>query len=440
MAPGRPRARGPAASRRPVGAPAAGKARQAFSVFGGAVTTWGEANAAARLRDLFAIVEDDTRSLTHGFHAYAARLHPTIARGAIAGWSRPGAVVLDPFCGSGTTLVEAYSAGRKALGGDASPFAVELARTRTSTLGEAGRETLLARAQLIAEQSTERARGRIKPTLPTWSAQERDRFEAHVLLELLGLRELVFAQSEELEPTQPEVGRALRLCLSSLLIKWSREGAAPGMEDEPPRRIGRGVPSRFYFARAQELAHALSDLEAMVPEGTPAPLVRLVDARAYPQQKSRSVDLIVTSPPYAGIYDYARAHELRYRWLGLPIARFRSAQIGARTPEALRGVERAAWQEDNRRFLTEMARVLVPGGRAIVVTGDGVVEGKPEDAAAALVAQAEPLGLVAVAGASEPRPPQDRRLMTLFAGVARREHIVLFRRRDESRTRTAPAT
>ena len=86
------------------------------------------------------------RALTHGFHSYAGRMHPSIARGAMAAFSAPGDAVVDPFCGSGTVLVEAMGLGRRAFGVDASPLGVAIARVRTTLLGDAGRERLVAEA------------------------------------------------------------------------------------------------------------------------------------------------------------------------------------------------------------------------------------------------------------------------------------------------------
>ncbi len=48
--------------------------------------------------------------------------------------SRPGELVLDPFCGSGTALVEALRLGRRAVGGDLNPVALVSSRAKTRRL------------------------------------------------------------------------------------------------------------------------------------------------------------------------------------------------------------------------------------------------------------------------------------------------------------------
>jgi hypothetical protein len=88
--------------------------RRAFSTFHGPLDVDGEPAEARALGALFTKLDQSLeRGLTHGFHSYAGRLHPSIARGAIGRWSPPGSTVLDPFCGSGTVLVEALVAGRQ---------------------------------------------------------------------------------------------------------------------------------------------------------------------------------------------------------------------------------------------------------------------------------------------------------------------------------------
>jgi DNA modification methylase len=53
---------------------------------------------------------------THNFYRYPARFSPMFARGTIEAFSQPGDVILDPFMGGATTLVEARALGRHAIG------------------------------------------------------------------------------------------------------------------------------------------------------------------------------------------------------------------------------------------------------------------------------------------------------------------------------------
>jgi DNA methylase len=74
--------------------------------------------------------------LTHNFYRYPARFSPHFARAAIESFSRPGEVVLDPFMGGATTLVEARALGRHAAGSDINSLSVFLAKVKTTLLSE----------------------------------------------------------------------------------------------------------------------------------------------------------------------------------------------------------------------------------------------------------------------------------------------------------------
>jgi SAM-dependent methyltransferase len=399
--------------------PRAPRQRRAFSTLGGPVELGGDAEAARTLGRLYDVDPALARALTHGFHSYAGRMHPSIARGGIAAFSAPGDTVVDPFCGSGTVLVEAMGLGRRAVGVDASPLGVAIARVRTTLLDAAARERLVSEAARIAEEAGLRARKRKRPEVPSWARQEIRRFHAHVMFELLGVRELVW------ELPLDEVSQALRMCLSSILVKFMATGSqAP--RDGAEKRIARGIPSRMLADRAVELARGLAALERRTPAGTPAPELTEGDARALPL-KDGAASLVLSSPPYAGTYDYAAMHEPRFVWLGLSPKKFQQRQLGARSAE-IGEVSAAAWRAEQGRWMGEIARVLRPGGQALLMVGDGVIAGRPEHAPDSVAAAGAKVGLEAVARASQARSLHDRRLAAIFADEPRREHLLLLRR------------
>lgn len=404
------------------------KQRRAFSTIGGPTDVAGAHEASQRLAAMFDVDRGLDRALTHGFHSYAGRMHPSMARVAIGAWSQPADAILDPFCGSGTVLVEAMAAGRRATGCDASPLAVALATVRTSVLDAGKRRRLVEMAEAIGDASGQAARKRQRIPIPEWAAGDRQVFEPHVAFELYGLHARVMATEDD------GIGLALRLSLSSILVKFMRdqpvEGGRPpdgseGQDDGqgPRRRIARGLPSDFFVRRVEELARGLEALESAA-RATPRPGIQLGDAREMaPGPDQGRFALVLTSPPYAGTYDYAELHAVRFRWLGLDEGALRLRQVGARGVHA--GEE---WRQSRRAWLGEMARALRPGGHALLVVGDGVVDGRAEDAAAEVAREAGRVGLAFLARASQPRPVHGRRLRDIFGATTRREHVVLLRR------------
>lgn len=101
------------------------------------------------IRILTEAVRDTTpvTEYTHAFYRYPARFSPAFARAAIELFSRPEDLVLDPFMGGGTTLVEALMSGRRAIGIDVSALAAFVSRTKTTPLSERDLAAVLAWVQ-----------------------------------------------------------------------------------------------------------------------------------------------------------------------------------------------------------------------------------------------------------------------------------------------------
>ncbi|MCK6529808.1 hypothetical protein L6R50_20380 [Myxococcota bacterium] len=394
--------------------------RRPLGHVGGPARTRGEPDAADLLRRVVEGPEPDLPDrLTHPFHAYPGRMHPEVARRVLA--ARPAArTVLDPFVGGGTTLVEAMVAGREVAGVDINPVALLISRARTALLGEAERRAFAVQAREISERVFAAARRREGVRLSAAARSQSRWYGPHVLMELQGLVDAVQAVPE------PRLRDLHRAVLSSILVKVSVQKADSAAE-ATPRQVGRGTASTLFGRKAEELAGMLGELAAAVPPGTPPPLLLLADARVLPGIGDVTVDLVLTSPPYPGTYDYLAHQARRLPWLGLQSHRAAAdrAEIGARRRGG-RGEE--GWREEQGAWLRAVRRVLRPGGEAFVLLGDGVVDGAPWRADAALADLAPAAGLEAVAVASQERPHFHRASAEAFRGEPRCEHLALLRR------------
>jgi len=380
---------------------------------------------------------DVAESLTHPFHGYPARLHPATARVLVelVGQGARGAPVVDPFCGSGTVLVEARAAGLAAVGVDLNPLAVLVARAKTWTAPAARRKQLhrvgheITGRVLAAGKAARRAQAEgAAPALRRpagFDPNARNRrlarwFAPHVRREL----ELIASQLDELRASDAELADVLTACLSAILYKVSSRAS-----DTDPTWVERNVPrggaARHFARRVELLTAGLHDL-ARTPGAPP----RIVEHDA--RQLGEVVDAgsaagVVTSPPYAGTYDYAEHQRLRFDFLALRHRQLDAGEIGSRRSFESDPGAGAAWRAALADAIDAIARALGPGRAAALVIGDSVARGRAiyalEDVRGALTDE-----LVLEAWASQHRPMLggERRA---FGDRPKAEHIVLLRRR-----------
>ncbi len=76
----------------------------------------------------------NTKQITHGIHQYPAMMIPQIAQRLIQTYGSDGAFLFDPYCGSGTTLLEGLLAGVTTAGTDLNPLARLIARVKTTPI------------------------------------------------------------------------------------------------------------------------------------------------------------------------------------------------------------------------------------------------------------------------------------------------------------------
>lgn len=377
--------------------------RRALTNRGGPTSSRGDPRfAAVAVRAFERAGFEEPDALTHGFHAWPARMHRAIPATLLDAWGRggpqpaAGAVVLDPFMGSGTVLVEARARGLRAAGVDLNPLARLLVdvKTRTPDDDEIARFTAAATRVVEANRARVKARAASRAPLPPAEARW---YDGHVLRELAGLFEEI-----EAEPDM-RLRRALVVVFTAIVVKFSKQQADTSAK-EAQKRIGRFVPTEFYGKKAAELADRWRSLRAAAPPPSPDPLVVEGDALALREALPPGfrADVVITSPPYGGTYDYAAHHARRLAWLGVDARAFERGEIGARR-RSDDDDARARWEAQTAAMLESIAAVVVPGGLVALVVGDAEVKDARVPADRQLADLASDRGWEPLAVASQPR-------------------------------------
>jgi len=137
---------------------------------------------------------------------------------------------------------------------------------------------------------------------------------------------------------------------------------------------------------------------------------------------------VITSPPYAGTYDYAEHQRLRFDFLGLRHRDLDEGEIGSRRSfEDDAELATRRWKKALAGMIGLMGAALAPGRAAAIVIGDSVAKGR---AFYALddVREALPGDLVIEAWASQERPMLGGVEKRAFAIRPKAEHIVVLRK------------
>lgn len=409
---------------------------------------------------------------THYLHPYPAKLLPQIPAFFLASshLCPEGGTVLDPFCGSGTVLLESVLSGRSALGADSNPLARLIARVKVTSVDP---ESVTPLAKILVRRASS-----YRVAEPPQVVNIEHWFSPRLIAELSRLRRAI-------DTVRDNATRELLLvCLSACARRVSFADPRVSVpvrlrrNQYPPAHPLRLVSNRRLQALQSVSAYAefsaivdatLIRVKALHESRRPYVVAQVISDDARSLGGSRAVgrkpkvDLLITSPPYAGAQKYIRASSLSIGWLGLggprSLRQLEDASIGrehfpkaaldnipatgiAEADARIQRVTRlnrtraaiaATYLVEMKAAFTESVGCLRPGGHMVLVAGNNSICGVQFRTNSYLVSILEELGMstqLRLVDAIRSRGLMTRRNAT--ASVITREWVTVLKKEARS--------
>lgn len=257
----------------------------------------------------------DVNTHTHGFHKYPAKFIPHIPKWAIKKYlnGNKDKYILDPFCGSGTTLVEGVLAGYNTIGVDIDPLSAMISKVKTTRVDETELKNISI--WIVIEIQTKK-KGTFKPdceTIEHW-------FTNDAIKKLSLIRTLINQIPEKFGDNKKvkDIQDLLLICFSSIIRKVSnadnesQKTYVSHTKIKEPQEV-----NSLFFLQLDLFVERAIKFSAVTNSKTKSKIICSSSAESLEKKlKGVKIDLAITSPPYIKAIDYIYNQMVELFWIG----------------------------------------------------------------------------------------------------------------------------
>jgi len=341
--------------------------------------------------------DSDTKSHTHCFHSYPAMMIPQVAGRLLDQYGKNASILFDPYCGTGTSLVEANLRGINAIGTDLNPLARLIAKSKTTQIPEKALNVWLKKFNdLLLLQDFGKDNGHLNiprfANIDFW-------FGNKVQIALATIKEFIDKINDN------DIADFFRVAFSETAREssWTKNGEFKLVRMSEEQRLNY-APNVFgiMYGKLTRNKNGLKSFDAAIKNNAYASVLDFNTVEDIPTTyiSEKSIDIMITSPPYGDsrtTVAYGQYSRLSSQWLGFPNANNVDRLLMGGRPKKLshnfhnkllkeiidqiasKDFERAqdviSFYIDYQKSIKNVARVVKAGGHVCFVVGNRRVKG-----------------------------------------------------------------
>lgn len=278
----------------------------------------------------------------HNIYSYHAKFNPEIPKKFIKKYSKKNDIILDPFCGSGTALLEGIKLNRNVIGVDLSPIAILNARVKTYTYDIEKIKVLSEEILNIKDENI------LIPEFPN-----KDIWFQKDILNTLGKLNYNINKIEDIKYKD-----LFLLILLSMLNGCARKRKTWNLgylADNVMPNLDRNTdPIKLFKKKVNQVLKSEDILEKVNVN------VKCIESDII-KFNCENVDLVVTSPPYPFAVDFIKYHRLALYWLEKDVEELSEEEVGARNKRSRKNSVDEFYEQMEKIYLHVMQMVKKNG-------------------------------------------------------------------------------
>ena len=353
-------------------------------------------------------------------YSYPAKYTVEMIEYYINKYTKKNDYILDPFVGSGTTLLAARWLNRKAIGFDINPIAYQISKVKINTYTKDDKkkiDSFIKKTQLFFKNINKR-------NFDIFNYDGIDHwFRKNVITSLSAIKYCIDNYIDD--------ERIIDLCylaFSNIILPLSNQESDTRYSAINKGRIKNDEILKIYIDKLNDMFN----IAILTQELYDNSKVYLKDANLIKKELDKnSIDFLITSPPYPNTYDYYLYHKHRMIWSGYNFKPVMEKEIGSRREFSSLKREATKFTDDLYKILLSANTSLKIGAYIVIIIGDGKISGEKYDSRKHMLKMAEKLKWKLVEERYTELDKTSKNFQQSFRTKGKKEYFLVFQKEQE---------